>query len=375
MTRSFSLYLDAFRLFAALAVVMAHWAFPRFTGSDHLWMRLHDLGGEAVIVFFVMSGLLISYAADKHAGQGPRAFAADRLSRLWSVALPAVLLMIILDPVGQRIDPDMYKAVGYDGGFSLKAALTSISFTGQLWFTSVQPGSNGPWWSLGYEAWYYAIFALMFFTNGRKRWLFAGAAMLVAGPKIWLLMPSWLMGVWVWRQIKLGEPANYSRAVALALALIPLGIYVLAHQALLHLHLLAWTRTILGEDLVHQLQFSDTFIWSTLLGILTSAHILGMAGLLSTQKKAGSFARKFGPSIRWLAGGSFALYLVHFPIMHFVGAILPGNVDMAWRQVLVLILPIIAAYAFAELSERRRPALRRYLRSRMREPGTSALPA
>ena len=100
-----------------------------------------------------------------------------------------------------------------------------------------------------------------------------------------------------------------------------------------------------------------------------------MAGLLSAQKKAGSFARKFGPSIRWLAGGSFALYLVHFPIMHFVGAILPGNVDMAWRQVLVLILPIIAAYAFAELSERRRPALRRYLRSRMREPGTSALPA
>ena len=109
------------------------------------------------------------------------------------------------------------------------------------------PGSNGPWWSLGYEAWYYAIFALMFFTNGRKRWLFAGAAMLVAGPKIWLLMPSWLMGVWVWRQIKLGEPANFSRAVALALTLVPLCIYVLAHQALLHLHLLSLDKNHSGR--------------------------------------------------------------------------------------------------------------------------------
>mgnify|MGYP003650489555 CR=1 FL=1 len=92
MSRSFSLYLDVLRLVAALAVVLAHWAFPRFTNGDHMWMRRHDLGGDGVSVFFVLSGLLIAYAAQKRANEGPllqiacRAFGASPY-RPWASAL------------------------------------------------------------------------------------------------------------------------------------------------------------------------------------------------------------------------------------------------------------------------------------------------
>jgi peptidoglycan/LPS O-acetylase OafA/YrhL len=68
------------------------------------------------------------------------------------------------------------------------------------------------------------------------------------------------------------------------------------------------------------------------------------------------------PAIRWLAGGSFALYLIHFPVLHLAAAVLPGDVLDIWRQVLLLVIPVVVAYVFAEVSERRRPALRDALR-------------
>ncbi|MEM7460653.1 MAG: hypothetical protein AAF331_14405, partial [Pseudomonadota bacterium] len=97
------------------------------------------------------------------------------------------------------------------------------------------------------------------------------------------------------------------------------------------------------------------------LGVLTSLHILGVSMLLQNASETDT-AIPFEQSIRWLAGGSFALYLIHFPVMHFATAYLPGGVDAAWRQAALLILPCLAAYLFAEVTERRRPALRKWLR-------------
>ncbi len=370
MSRAFSLYLDVLRLWAAVMVLLAHWAFPRFTGSDHMWMRHHDLGGDGVVIFFVLSGLLISYAAEKRRADGPRAFAADRLSRLWSVAIPALLACYAFDVLGQAAAPQLYAMIGYEGGVSWQAIVSGATFTNQLWFGSVQPGTNGPYWSLGYEAWYYLIFAAAFFAPPRWRWWLAGGAAMIAGPKIWLLAPSWILGVVVWRMIAAGRTARYGRALALTLALAPLVIYFLAHQAFLHVQLKDMTAAMLGDVWMTRIGFSDTFVWSALLGVLTSAHILGMASLCQSISVPKDLTSE--RAIRWLAGGSFALYLIHFPVMHFAAAILPGAVDAGWRQMLVLLVPVVVAYAFAEMSERRRPALRIWLRDKVSPQETPA---
>ena len=47
--------------------------------------------------------------------------------------------------------------------------LAAATFTNEIWFSSIRPFSNGPFWSLGYEAWYYAIFGVWTFTRGRRR--------------------------------------------------------------------------------------------------------------------------------------------------------------------------------------------------------------
>ena len=326
-------------------------------------MRQHDLGGDGVVIFFVLSGLLIAFAADNRREEGPALFAADRLSRLWSVAIPALLFCYLLDLIGQGIAPEIYAAVGYQGGVAWPSLLTGLTFTNEIWFASLQPGSNGPYWSLGYEAWYYAIFAGFFFAPRGWRWALAGALALAAGPKILLLAPSWILGVAVWRLIKSGRLNRLSRPMALTLAVFPVCMYVWLHSQSAHWALYAQTEALLGATWMSKLGFSDTFLWSAVLGVLTSVHILGMAALLAARQP--NKEPTFEPLLRWLAGGSFALYLVHFPVMHFVGALLPGDVMTGWRQALLIIVPCLVAYLFAEASERRRPALRKWMRDRV----------
>jgi peptidoglycan/LPS O-acetylase OafA/YrhL len=84
MSPSLSLYLDLARVAAALVVLLSHCWLVLFPGYP-----LHWPGPPAVIVFFVLSGFVIAYVTDgrdRTIGQ----YALNRLSRLWSVALPAL---------------------------------------------------------------------------------------------------------------------------------------------------------------------------------------------------------------------------------------------------------------------------------------------
>ncbi|MEO0550574.1 MAG: acyltransferase [Pseudomonadota bacterium] len=362
MTKALSLYLDVLRLLGALMVLLAHWAFPRFTGEDHLWMRRHDLGGDGVVLFFVLSGLLIAYAAERRRQEGPILFATDRLSRLWSVALPMLALGFVLDTIGPLFAAETYAAFDIEPGLSPIGLLTGVTFTNQLWFADVPIGSNAPYWSLGYEAWYYIIFAAFFFGSPRWRWFWAGAACVVAGPKIMLLAPSWVMGVLVWRLIASGRLSALSRPLALTAALFPVILYVIAHRAFWHLELKQQTGLWLGADWIDALGASDTFVWAAVLGVLVSVHILGVAALAQSKSTLPGWAEWSEGTVRWLAGGSYALYLVHYPVLFFAAAMLPGSDEASWRQALLLAIPILVSYGFAELTERRRPALRGWMR-------------
>jgi hypothetical protein len=96
MTAQFSIYLDLLRFTAALWVVVAHlqnWGVARW---------LPDLSGrDAVVIFFVLSGLVITHAAQ---GRTFRQYAVARLARIYSVALPIILIAIIVDWQGAFYD-------------------------------------------------------------------------------------------------------------------------------------------------------------------------------------------------------------------------------------------------------------------------------
>src|ERR1700761_4869150 len=152
----FSLWLDLVRLSAALAVVLFHLSIRQNGGG---WFHTTALGTDAVIVFFVLSGLVITYVADNKE-TALRVSAASRFARLWSILLPALVVTYLADWAGRSFDPSAYQNWGGwiapDG--DVWRLIPSAFFVNELWFNSITPLSDGPVWSLGFEFWYYVIF-------------------------------------------------------------------------------------------------------------------------------------------------------------------------------------------------------------------------
>ena len=128
---------------------------------------------QAVMVFFVLSGYFVGGTVMDALGRGkfsaPR-YALARLSRLWVVLVPALLLTFLLDAAGRSMDASAYAGAlreqfmsGPELGSGASASIGS--FLGNLAFlqTIELPvfGSNGPLWSLANEFWYYVLFPLL----------------------------------------------------------------------------------------------------------------------------------------------------------------------------------------------------------------------
>lgn len=95
MNKEFSLYLDCCRLFAALTVVLAH--LTQFGLASGEWTRfLPSNGQDAVIVFFVLSGLVIYHTVRKKVSSLSE-FIAARATRIYSVAIPVVVITVCVD--------------------------------------------------------------------------------------------------------------------------------------------------------------------------------------------------------------------------------------------------------------------------------------
>jgi peptidoglycan/LPS O-acetylase OafA/YrhL len=348
MTPAFSLYLNALRAGAALLVLLSHWAYERFTGGDYSIIRTLNLGSDAVMVFFVLSGLVISHTArikDKTA----EAFIFARTTRILSVAWPAILLTLLLDSAGTTINPDAYNGWWYQGDDYGVRAAAAATFTSQIWFNNLRLGSNGPYWSLCYEVWYYILFAIAMF-GGRYRWPLFGVLLLALGPRIALLFPAWLLGVAVERGLSSPLPNRTARYMAALPPIIYIALLALGAPTVLKM----FTQQILAPFTIHLLGYSDEFIWNNLIAALVAIHLLGMAKL--------DICLPIAPAINMLAACSFTIYLVHYPLLQFLGALLP--LDTPLRHAILLAGTLAGCMAVALITERQLPYLRTFLKQK-----------
>lgn len=164
-------------------------------------------GHDAVIVFFVLSGYVIARAVER-GDPTLRDYTISRLSRLWSVVVPAVILCLVVvlmagNPPTDGFPPAMlalWNIGAYpDWNDLLYRSVTNILFLGQIWNAEVAMPLDNPFWSLNFEVGYYAIFGAAFYLSGVGRMLAVVTLCVIAGPKILLLMPCWLFGVALYR--------------------------------------------------------------------------------------------------------------------------------------------------------------------------------
>lgn len=346
MSPAFSTYLDLLRLAAALLVFVHHAAYPRYHGG---WLQgLAGHGHEAVLVFFVLSGYVIAHTRE-HKDHDWRTYAVQRLSRLWSVALPAIALTLLLDAWGRRWLPALYEC--FAGGWG--SALASLFFVNEFWVQDRAAGSNIPLWSLSYEAGYYLLFGVLAFAAPGWRRPLVLLCLLLMGPRLLLLLPAWWLGVWVQRSrwVKaLGARQGLALAAggllwALALALSRVGSLFITWRLL----------DLLPRPLADLLGHSEAFVSDNLIALGVAAHVAGMSAWL---RHRGSPAAL----VRWaprLSRATFPIYLFHYPLLQFFSALTAVWPVLAHGGVTALSLAVSAGLTAP--CERLRQTLRRLL--------------
>lgn len=207
--QQFSLYLDLMRFLAAVFVVLAHYI--QYGVLDETVVRfVPDIGREAVIIFFVLSGYVIAYTTQSRR-HSFREYMAARCARIYSVAFPVLLLAFAVVFIATQFTDEPVKS-----SYVIEKAYFYIPFhllfMGELWNLSEVPPWLSPYWSLGYEVWYYLIFGVAFYLNGTRRAVFSGLIILMMGYKLWLLLPIWMSGVILfWNQDRYKINASHAR--------------------------------------------------------------------------------------------------------------------------------------------------------------------
>lgn len=248
--------LDAVRGLAAVLVVAGHCrqliadagaVDPSRSGVlDKALLVPTSFAQESVAVFFVLSGYLVGgqvvrQCRDDRFGWGE--YVAKRLSRLWTVLLPGLLITWLVVAAAGPLIPSALRSRWGGGHDSLLAAACNGAF---LQESRCPPfGVNESLWSLSYEFWFYVVFAAACaaFAAARRHHprtamfnvaVLAGAVA-IFGPHLFLLIPAWLLGVVValvprtWMGRRLRGPAWLGAAVIvlaltmLASSLIGLG--------------------------------------------------------------------------------------------------------------------------------------------------------
>lgn len=351
LTGPVSVYLDIVRFLAAFAVLVGHCLQDGLYAGRYLFATAAH---EAVIVFFVLSGLVIAATAVRP-GQTARTYAIARISRIYPVVLAALALSFGLYALAGGLG---FNSPGWaeDARFSLFTAVISLLFLNESWVTTSVPW-NPPYWSICYEVFYYALFACILFGRGAWRWALLAAVALLAGPRILALAPIWALGVWVALdpRLRLRSPGP-----GLALVVASWGaVFAIdaSHvdevvQDWLYAAIPGWWR----------LSNSQKMVTDYLIGLLVAANFIGFHACAPWF--AGLFRRIEG-LVRFLAGSTFSLYLFHRPITKFLSAagVSAGTDALAFTGLLVGIVSL--CFILAAVTEKRRTRARRIVTALM----------
>ena len=292
----FSLYLDLTRFVAAAMVVLAHYVQHNVVTGEFASF-IPDMGREAVVVFFVLSGFVIAYATEKKSTSA-REYIAARCGRIYSVVLPTLALGWLLA-----------SAFSDEGAYQLAKPYIYIPlhllFLGQSWNLSEVPPMLAPFWSLCYEVWYYVLFGVAYYFRGWRRSVTVVAVLAIMGFKLWLLLPVWLSGVALYY---LQHRVVLAPSIARAGVIVSFFLLILYNvsdmeTSLKHIATAVWPFPL--TPLASAERFLADYVVCTLVFVnFFCARYARLSGLI-----------KFSRQIRGVASYTFTLYLSHMLVI------------------------------------------------------------
>lgn len=333
--------LDLIRGLSAVAVLVYHIRYRFFFDYSDIitpdfftfsFYALTSFGHDAVIVFFVLSGFFISASVlrDQAAERWSwKRYAINRLTRLYLVLLPGLLLTILWDLLGLCFYPGnpIYSGVPRPWGhdfFPVSDRLSLSTFVANALFLQeilAHPlGSNAPLWSLSYEFWYYVLFPIGWFALVRPTRIWRSIVhltvfallLIIVGKNIVVYFPIWLLGtvVCLLPQVPFLKRRQSFLVTYTAIGLF-CGIVAATHTGALKGLL---TNSVVAVDYLTAVSFASLLYF-----------------LLHNQSPGGH--RGYAKISKSLASFSFTLYVVHMPLIVFLRAFLVS--DTPWSPDLV----------------------------------------
>ena len=316
-----SVHLDTLRGIAAVGVCLSHLRdfffvdYPQVPHHNPLIGAVYmasGLGHEWVIVFFVLSGYLVggsvlrSIALDRWSW---REYLLNRMTRLYTVLVPALVLGAVLDLSGIHFfgSSGIYGGNAHTHGlnFAVGSRLSSAILLGNYAYLQgiYVPtfGSNAPLWSLANEFWYYMAFPCLagaFWPRLSVSRRLLNLLLLVAlvafmRPEIALAGLTWLMGVAIHFIPRMPADNVLLRRSTMVAAITACGVT------------LAWCK------------LSHNFDPDYLIGLVFAGLIYV---ILSCSRTA--MPRAYNWLAHALSRSSYTLYLVHVPFLVFIAAYL-----------------------------------------------------
>jgi peptidoglycan/LPS O-acetylase OafA/YrhL len=361
LTPAGSALLDAIRLGAAVAVVVGHLSNSAFSTR---WPYMLNLSVSAVAVFFVLSGFVIRLITTARPVT-VQDYAVGRLSRIYSVTIPAVLftcavaLLLHLFPftrLGGPVEFDL-RTIG-------RQVLGNLTFTGSIWGLDLPVSFNQVFWSLCYECVYYCFYGVALFARGWVRWVSLTALAALVGPPILFLLPLWLFGCVihdVYQRLRLRrESLGYVAGVFTVAGLLMVvckhfrrGIITGAAEKTGVAGLLEWTR----EHHLHLLQRASFHAY--VIGIPAGMMMLWLLLLSDRAKLRKGYTGE--RIVRRVADGTFSVYLFHIPLLMLIAAFVPYDHASSTQKIAVLAF-VLAVSILIEIPLNQ---LKRLLRSRL----------
>ena len=348
MNKQLSQYLDLQRITAATLVLLAHISNPTFTNGRLL---LPDqIGYSSVMIFFVLSGYVITYVACERETTLLH-FSISRVARVYSVVIPAIALTVAVDLVIIFVTP-LYHASELRGSMPLyqyfgfpRYALMSLLFMNEAWGFREPLFSNGVYWSMCFEVYYYCLFAAAFYFRGISRIVALAIILLAIGPLPLLHFHLWLLGAGIyWLHSRVSLSLWAARAIfAVTIALMA---YDLATDLNLRIdaYLDSITNGVVSAGVLRRI------VGDTLTGAIVATNLFAA-------KYCGFNFGRCGPWFTYLGSFSFTLYLMHVPLLRFFTGYFEPT-----EPIILIVLVLTAAWLISRVTERQKDNIRSKLR-------------
>ena len=359
--------MDIIRFSAALVVLKSH------LSSELRW---GIMAHAAVCVFFALSGFIIRFITVTRI-DSPLDYSIDRVSRIYSIALPAIVFTALCILLASAIHPGAFAQISTFDNWphAIRTFAMNLTWTAQCWGYNIFPPDNGPFWSLSYECIYYAAYALVFY-RARRAALWVAMLLFLAGPSIAFLYPVWLIGAGacdLYLRLRTRTNAVLLSGAALALLLV---IFATAQHPVLSFlrwsdvtHRSAWLTHLVGQHVSfshHLLNAENVIPWLIeaspsyyLIGLVTSVAIL--FGMLALDRYHPSLPPVVTRYTRLIADSTFALYLFHAPAVMLIEVIVGHFIRDSHLATLLLVVIPLAVIPLAVALDH----LKRWMRARL----------